>query len=183
VVYPGNRPERGTACEDREPCRPTLPDSGSGYRMVSRQEPIPILAIAERLGGRSPRRPRPWWSRPMPTDGCSVVARMPRYAPAVSGIRNAPRIPATGQNDSSRHVLASLDTKSGSRIELSSGLLIRGFGVQVPGGAPVLTRGFTAPGHFSCVRFVRLCAPRVLGGREHGAGQLVKNGSAGLGQP
>jgi hypothetical protein len=29
---------------------------------------------------------------------------------------------------------------------LASGLLIRGFGVQVPGGAPVLTWGFTAPG-------------------------------------
>jgi hypothetical protein len=32
-------------------------------------------------------------------------------------------------------------------FEQSSGLLIRGFGVQVPGGAPVLTWGFTAPGH------------------------------------
>ncbi len=38
---------------------------------------------------------------------------------------------------------------SSSRInEQSSGLLIRGFGVQVPGGAPVLTWGFTVPGHF-----------------------------------
>ena len=29
---------------------------------------------------------------------------------------------------------------------LSSGLLIRGFGVRVPGGAPVLTWGFVVPG-------------------------------------
>jgi hypothetical protein len=48
--------------------------------------------------------------------------------------------------------------------EHSSGLLIRGFGVRVPGGAPVLTWCFT-PGHFLCARFVRLLAPCVLAGR------------------
>src|SRR5260370_20507685 len=46
--------------------------------------------------------------------------------------------------------------------EQSSGLLIRGFGVQVPGGAPVLTWGFTTPGHFLCVRFVHMFAPCLL---------------------
>ena len=40
---------------------------------------------------------RSQWSRPMHTDGCSMFARMPRYAPAASGIRSAPRIPAIGQ--------------------------------------------------------------------------------------
>jgi putative transposase len=35
-----------------------------------------------------------------------------------------------------------LDSRSRRRIEQNSGLLIRGFGVQVPGGAPVLTWGF-----------------------------------------
>jgi hypothetical protein len=48
------------------------------------------------------------------------------------------------------------------KVALSSGLLIRGFGVQVPGGAPpVLTWGFT-PRSFFCVRFVHLVA------RAHG---------------
>ena len=54
----------------------------------------------------------------------------------------------------SRQFLASLDTRPERRIEQSSGLLICGFGVQVPAGAPILTWGFTAPGHFLCVRFV-----------------------------
>jgi 4'-phosphopantetheinyl transferase N-terminal domain len=76
-----------------------------------RRGPIPLPLIAESPSGRSLRCPRPWWSRPMPTDGCSVVARMPRYAPAGSGIRSESWISATA-------------------------LLIRGFGVQVPGGAP-----------------------------------------------
>src|SRR5947209_1666101 len=73
---------------------------------------------------------------------------MPRHTPAASGIRSAARTRATAQNGSSWHVLALLDSSSESRIECGSGLLIRGFGVQVPGGAPVLTWGFTTPGHF-----------------------------------
>src|SRR5450756_141867 len=48
-------------------------------------------------------------------------------------------------------------------VRQSSGLLIRGFGVQVPGGAPGLTWGFTTPGLFLCVRFVHMFAPRLLG--------------------
>jgi hypothetical protein len=108
------------------------------------------------------RRPRPWWSRPIGTDGCSMVARMPRYVLAPTGIRSAPQIPAIGQNDSSRQVLALFDSSSRRTIECRSGLLIRGFGVQVPGGAPVLTWGFIAPGHFFCVRFVHLVAPWLL---------------------
>src|SRR5215472_19227669 len=67
-------------------------------------------------------------------------------------------------------------------MHLSSGLLIRGFGVQVPGGAPDLTWGFTASGYFLCVRFVHLVAPwllartdpaiRVLSKRPSGAGSV-----------
>ena len=110
-----------------------------------RRGPIPLPLIAESPSGRSLRCPRPWWSRPMPTDGCSVVARMPRYAPAPSGIRSESRIPATGQNGSPRHVLALFDSSSRRRIECRSGLLIRGFGVQIPGGAPVLSR------HYMCL--------------------------------
>ena len=158
--------------------RPRLPlarDSTPG--------PIPFALIVEPIGGRSPRHPRLWWSRPMPVDVCSMFARMPRYASAASGIRSEPRIPATGQNGSSRHVLALLDTSSSSINEQSSGLLIRGFGVQVPGGAPVLTWGFTPPGHFLFARFVPLCARRALGGREREAGRLVKLGPIGPGQP
>ena len=48
------------------------------------------------------------------------------------------------------------------KVSLSSGLLIRGFGVQVSGGAPGLTWGFTTPGHFFRVRFVPLVAPWLL---------------------
>jgi hypothetical protein len=98
--------------------------------------------------GRSPRCPQLWWSRPMPVPGCSMVARMPRYAPAPSDIHSESRIPATGQNDSSRHVLALFDSRSERIIEQSSGLLIRGFGVQVPGGAPGLSRHYT---HLLCL--------------------------------
>jgi hypothetical protein len=43
----------------------------------------------------------------------------------------------TGQNDSSRHVLALSNTISEKINEQRSGLLIRGFGVRVPGGATV----------------------------------------------
>jgi hypothetical protein len=38
-------------------------------------------------------------------------------------------------------------------------LLIRGFGVQVPGGAPVMTWGFLNHRSFLCARFVRAPAP------------------------
>jgi hypothetical protein len=56
-----------------------------------------------------------------------MVARMPRYAPAASGTRGTQRIPAAGQNGSSRHVLALFDSSLSRRIEQSSGLLIRGY--------------------------------------------------------
>jgi hypothetical protein len=74
-----------------------------------------------------------------------MVARMPRYGLAASGTRSAQRIPATVQNGSSRHVLAFFDSSSTRINEHRSGLLIRGFGVRVPGGAPGLSR------HYMCL--------------------------------
>ena len=102
------------------------------------------------------------WSRPIRIDVCSMFARMPRYSPTPSGTRSAARMRATGQNGSSRHVLALFDSSSRRINEQSSGLLIRGFGVQVPGGAPVLTLGFTNPRSSLCVRFVPISFPCSL---------------------
>ena len=104
------------------------------------------------------RRLQIQWSRPAPSDVCSMFARMPRYPPAASGIRCAPPVLATRQNGSSRHVLALLDSTSRRRTERRSRLLICGFGVQVPGGAPNLTCGFTAPSHF----YVSVLCPCLL---------------------
>ena len=46
------------------------------------------------------------------------------------------------------------------KLPLSSGLLIRWFGVQVPGGAPGLAWGFITPGHF----YVSVSSPWLLRG-------------------
>jgi hypothetical protein len=102
------------------------------------------------------------WSRPIRIHVCSMFARMPRYGPAPPGIRSEARMRATGQSGSSRHVLALFGSSSRRINEQSSGLLIRGFGVQVPGGASVLAWGFTAPGRFFRVRFVHIFAPWLL---------------------
>lgn len=77
-------------------------------------------------------------SRPPTTDVCSMFARTPRYTPAPLGIRIRTQIRSTGQNGSSRHALALFDSSPERISEQSSGLLIRGFGGQVPGGAPEL---------------------------------------------
>jgi hypothetical protein len=103
------------------------------------------------------------WSRPIRADVCSMFARMPRYDPAPPGIRSDARMQGTGQNDSTRHVLTSFDSSSRRISEQSSGLLIRGFGVQVPGGAPVLAWGFIVPGHFF-VSVLSLCLLHVCSG-------------------
>ncbi len=51
---------------------------------------------------------------------------------------------------------------SGSRRTRNSGLLIRGFGVRVPGGAPVLTWGFCYPFTLVYGPFRAMVAPRLL---------------------
>ena len=102
------------------------------------------------------------WSRPIRIDVCSMFARMPRYGPAPPGIRSEARMPATGQNDSSRHVLAWLDSSSRRINEQRIGFLIRRFGVQVPGGAPGLTWGFMTPGCFCVSVLSPVVAPWLL---------------------
>src|SRR5580692_10663569 len=100
------------------------------------------------------------------------LARMPRYTPAPLGIRSAAGMRATGQNGSSRHVLALHDSSSRRINEQSSGLLICGFGGRVPGGVPVMTWGFIAPGHFACLVcpvFLPVLAPCSLGRSDVGA--------------
>ncbi len=115
-----------------------------------------VCTIAQDTHGLSLLRlqcPGPQWSRPVRIDVCSVVARMPRYPSAQPGIRSATRMRATGQNDSSRHVLALFDSSSRRRNEHSSGLLIRRLGVQVPGGASVSMMTQHRPGagsSFAC---------------------------------
>jgi len=131
-----------------------------------------IQTWQEAVGGTSTSSTQ--WSRPIRIDVCSMFARMPRYGPAQPGTRSATRMRATGQNGSSRHVLALFNSSSRRINEQSSGLLIRGFGVQVPGGAPVLTWGFTTPGLSFDVRFVPMFAPYLLGRTGPAIGGLSK---------
>ena len=91
-----------------------------------------------------------------------MFARMPRYTPAPPGIRSTARMRATGQNGSSRHMLALFDSSSKMIFKQSSGLLICGFGVQVPGGAPILTWEYAHSGSPRAGRFGAMFAPRLL---------------------
>jgi hypothetical protein len=88
--------------------------------------------------------------------GCPGTPRQHPVSAAPCGYR------ATAQNGSSRRVLALSDISSKIRIECRSELLIREFGVRVPGGAPVLTWGFTTPGRFSWLLFVPVFGPCLL---------------------
>ena len=144
------RSNPGTASRDHESCLPLFAGLRVRLACIPWSASIPLPAMAQ--------IPSAMWSRPIRIHVCSMFARMSRYTPAARGIRSPPRIPATAQNGRSRQVPVSLDTSSERRIELSSGLLICGFGVQVPGAARTLTWGFTAPGHFLCVRFVSVLA-------------------------
>ena len=83
--------------------------------------------------------------------GCRGTARQ-RPVPDGTGPRGLPYDPAASSIVRHQEVFSNT---------LSSGLLIRGFGVRVPGGAPVLTWGFIAPGHF-CVRFVPVGAENCV---------------------
>jgi hypothetical protein len=116
------------------------PRSQPAHRTVPGSIPLPTMRAPL---GRASGAFGAHWSRPMGSSGCSMVARMHRYGPAPSGIRSAAQIRAAGQNGSSRHVLALFDSSSRRINEQSSGLLIRGFGVRVPGGASVLTTHYT----------------------------------------
>src|SRR3954449_6012194 len=85
-----------------------------------------------------------------------MFARMPRYGPAGHGTHVTSARGVAAQLRMSWH---SCDS-SFQKMPLSSGLLIRGFGVQVPGGAPGLTWGFIAPGHF----YLSVLSPWLLRG-------------------
>src|SRR6266704_3318778 len=67
---------------------------------------------------------------------CSMFARMSRYGPVAADTTRHPHSWSAVQSGRSRHASAQNDTRWRSKIEQSSGLLIRGFGVRVPGGAP-----------------------------------------------
>ena len=139
---------------------PVALDLAPETNTITRERRTPSLVIAGLLVGRSPRRPRLWWSRPMPADVCSMFARMPgtrRQHPvsaASHGFRRPDKMAAPG---TFRHRPA-----PGQRgiLEQSSGLLIRGPGFKSL-TAPGLTWGFTTSGHF-CVRFVPVVAPWLL---------------------
>jgi hypothetical protein len=100
----------------------------------------------------------------------SACRRFVRYYrnPVFRAFFHAPPENRLGRDRHTRLATAAILSRSAGRSRLpdlllcSSGLLIRGFGVQVPGGAPVLTWGFIAPGHFLCVRFVPMFAPCLL---------------------
>jgi hypothetical protein len=68
---------------------------------------------------------------------CSMFARMSRYGPVAVSITRHPLSWFAVQSGRSRHASVQNGTRQWSKIEQSSGLLIRGFGVRVPGGAPV----------------------------------------------
>jgi hypothetical protein len=101
-----------------------------------------------------------------PGSGLDLSARM--FAPCLLGR------PGTGRQDA---VLTSLRlaglryssachsipvTQVFKKVPLNSGLLIRGFGVQVPGNAPGMTWGFITSGHFYVSvlsrRLLRICS-------------------------
>jgi hypothetical protein len=173
---------QGAASRNYQPCRRLPPDPHRKQHVASRRELYlsPMMRLAPH--GRTPGHRRIGLDQRAPMLAPCLLG-CPRYGPAPPGIRSAPRIRATGQNGSSRHTIAFFDSSLRRINEQNSGLLIRGFGVQVPGGAPVMTWGFTTPGHFLCAQFVHLCAPCALGGAKRGAGRLVKYGRIGLDQP
>ena len=158
--HQGQRTERVTS-RNHEACRHLRPDL-IACPTLRRPRSLYLCRRCPRPLPAAPQAPSPKWSRPLGIDGCSAVARMPRYGPALPGIRSAPRIPAAGQNGSSRHALALFGSSSRRINEHRSGLLICGFGVQVPGGAPTLTWSYTHFGVSRECRFVAMFAPRLL---------------------
>jgi hypothetical protein len=129
---------RGATSGDHELCRPAIPDPVTASAWSQRHGAIPLPLTAESLSA----------GRPGALDHGGLDLCPPMFAPCLLGC------PGTGRQDP---VLMSLRlaglrysspchsipvTRVFKKVPLSSGLLIRGFGVQVPGGAPGLTWGF-----------------------------------------
>ncbi len=82
-----------------------------------------------------------------------------RQHPAAAGIRPRREVQEGAACSIVRHRLAESNT-------CCSGLLIRGFGVQVPGGAPDLTWGYPRSAWSLRACFVSMFAPRLLVSRD-----------------
>jgi hypothetical protein len=105
---PARRPcraRRGCAPPSHRGARISAPPAritervGSRYRtriagiMLRRPRRLYLCRRCPRPLPAAPQAPPARWSRPVRIDVCSMFARMPRYAPAASGIRIALRIP------------------------------------------------------------------------------------------
>ena len=86
---------------------------------------------------------------------CSMFARLSRHHLTAPGISRQLDWRSRGQNGTARHCPVVAGRKS-------RGLLVRGFGVRVPGGAPVLTWLFCYPFTLVGGRFPAVVAPRWL---------------------
>jgi hypothetical protein len=132
--------------KDDAPCRPPPPGSGCFWHVAPRQAPIPLPTMPTASTGRVSKI----------VSHCGLDHRASMVAPWLLGRPGPPwhspaRLESTerrrqgtaGQNGSSRHVLALLTAAQRRINEQSSGLLIRGFGVRVPGGAHLRSSRFS----------------------------------------
>lgn len=82
---PGTTKRVGTSCRTRAAATTSR---HPGHLYLCRRRPQPLLA--------RPGHPRPYWSRPMPAGGRSMVARMPRHGLAppllAQGLGSATRL-------------------------------------------------------------------------------------------
>jgi DNA-binding transcriptional LysR family regulator len=137
-------------------------------------QPTPVDRLLDERGIRRQVRVTVfgWLSVPFVLVGTEMVAIMPQRLARLA-IRSAPLAileppfglvelveaaywhPSRTDDPAVRWLLKTLK-------EAARGLLIRGFGVQVPGGALVLTWGFIAPGHFYMPDLSRFFCPCSL---------------------
>jgi hypothetical protein len=180
-LRPGHRDairhiDLGTASKDDEPYRLPSPGSDCSRHTPSRRAPIPLPSMITAPSGHGPGMlgygGLDLWP-PMVAPWLLGCPGPPRHSPARLESTERRRHGTAGQNGSSRHVLALFNSSS---RRISEQLLIRGFGVQVPGGAPVVTWGYMVPGHFLLVRFVPVAAPWLLARTDPAIRVLSKTG-------
>jgi hypothetical protein len=130
-------------------------------------------------GGRHAAASHPASALAAAVTGC---IRLPRIGPpprllhvcsAVPVPFDSARYQATAESRTERHGPAF----SGTRRTQNSGLLICGFGVRVPGGAPILNWGFTLFGSPREGHFRPMFAPRLLVSPDLVARRLIVLGS------